>query len=36
MVCLGLEPGAAESSAQMNPVSYGGTPSPFCVLMVKC
>ena len=26
MVCLGLEPRAAEWQAQMNPLSYGGTP----------
>ena len=26
MVCLGLEPGAAGRKAQMNPLSYGGTP----------
>ena len=26
MVCLGLEPGAAGWKAQMNPLSYGGTP----------
>ena len=26
MVCLGLEPGAAEWQAQINPLSYGGTP----------
>ena len=26
MVCLGLEPGAAEWKAQTNPLSYGGTP----------
>ena len=26
MGCLGLEPGAAEWKAQMNPLSYGGTP----------
>ena len=25
MVCLGLEPGAAEWKAQTNPLSYGGT-----------
>ena len=28
MVCLGLEPGAAGWKAQMNPLSYGGTPHP--------
>ena len=28
MVCLGLEPGVAESCAQTNPLSYGGTPDP--------
>ena len=27
MVCLGLEPGAAGWQAQMNLLSYGGTPS---------
>ena len=26
MVCFGLEPGAAGWKAQMNPLSYGGTP----------
>ena len=26
MVCLSLEPGAAEWNAQTNPLSYGGTP----------
>ena len=26
MVCLGLEPGAAEWKVQTNPLSYGGTP----------
>ena len=26
MVCLGFEPGAAGWKAQMNPLSYGGTP----------
>ena len=26
MVCIGLEPGAAEWKAQMNPLSYGGMP----------
>ena len=26
MVCLGLEPGVAGWKAQMNPLSYGGTP----------
>ena len=26
MVCLGLEPGAAEWKAQTNPLSYDGTP----------
>ena len=27
MVCLGLEPGVAGWKAQMNPLSYGGTPN---------
>ena len=27
MVCFGLEPGAAGWKAQMNPLSYGGTPN---------
>ena len=27
MVCLGLKPGAAGWEAQMNSLSYGGTPS---------
>ena len=27
MECLGVEPGAAWWKAQMNPLSYGGTPS---------
>ena len=26
MVCLGFEPGAAGWKAQMDPLSYGGTP----------
>ena len=26
MVCLGFEPGVAGWKAQMNPLSYGGTP----------
>ena len=26
MVCLGLEPGAAEWKAYVTPLSYGGTP----------
>ena len=26
MVCSGLKPGAAGLKAQMNPLSYGGTP----------
>ena len=26
MVCLGFKPGAAGWKAQMNPLSYGGTP----------
>ena len=28
MVCLRLEPGAAEWKAQTNPLCYGGTPHP--------
>ena len=27
MACLGFEPGAAGWQAQMDPLSYGGTPS---------
>ena len=27
MVCLGFKPGAAGLKAQMNPLSYGGTPT---------
>ena len=27
MACLGVEPGAAGWKAQMNPLSYGGTPT---------
>ena len=34
IVFLGLEPGAAEYRAQMNPLSYGGTPS-FPLLKLK-
>ena len=34
MVCLGLEPGAARWEAQMNPLSYEGTPRIFlCVFL---
>ena len=32
MVCLGLEPGAAEWKAQKNPLSYGGTQ--LCIVYV--
>ena len=36
MGCLGLEPGAAEWKAQMNPLSYGGTPfSQFLIFVVN-
>ena len=37
MVCLGLEPGAAEWKAQMNPLSYGGTPEIMdcCIVLLK-
>ena len=28
MVCLGFEPGGAGWTARMNPLSYGGTPTP--------
>ena len=34
MACLGLEPGAAGWWAQMNPLSYGGTPSFTAVYLV--
>ena len=34
MVCLGFEPGAAGWKAQMNPLSYGGTPF-ICSLFVQ-
>ena len=32
MVCLGLKPRAAGWKAQMNPLSYGGTPRISCLL----
>ena len=32
MVCLELEPGAAEGKTQTNPLSYGGTSIRFEVL----
>ena len=34
MVCLGFEPGAAGWKAQMNPLSYGGTPHVRLLLKV--
>ena len=34
MVCLGLEPEAAEWKAQTNPLSYGGTPSAIIVILL--
>ena len=38
MACLGVEPGVAGWKAQMNPLSYGGTPSKevFYTPWVKC
>ena len=33
MVCLGFEPGVAGWKAQMNPLSYGGTPK---IVMFVC
>ena len=35
MVCLGFEPGAARWKAQMNPLSYGGTPKWLLLDAVK-
>ena len=37
MVCLGLEPRAAERKAQPNPLSYGGTPlKNICLPIDNC
>ena len=33
MVCLGLEPGVAGWKAQTNPLSYGGTPIFYFLLL---
>ena len=35
MVCLGLEPSAAGWQAQMNPLSYVGTPRIYCQPIIQ-